>query len=362
MPEAAAPKDAKAAAPVAPLPPWQPTKLAHYSRKFKITVLLVFLVLIGWMMVPSDTVKTARKLITKIESADKQKPHENIAPVPVPTGDGKILNEQDDRSIKLAAAPDLGLSEDSGEGSLPRVGEDGRQPWQVYARPFNSADQRPKIAIVMMDLGLARIPTDAAINRLPANVTLAFDTQAPSVGAWGTRARDAGHETLLQIPMEPFDYPRSDPGPGSLLTTLPNTDNIERFLNALRQATGYVGITTMSGSRFTTSPEKLGTILSILRQRGLLFLDPRIAPHSAVIDMSRNMKVPAVLGTMRIDQDPTPASIDSALDQLEKTARLNGQAVGIATPLPITIERLQEWLKDLPQKGIALAPVSALVK
>ena len=31
------------------------------------------------------------------------------------------------------------------------------------------------------------------------------------------RAREAGHEVLLEVPMEPFDYPDNDPGPQTLL-------------------------------------------------------------------------------------------------------------------------------------------------
>ncbi len=213
----------------------------------------------------------------------------------------------------MTPAPDEGLSEDTPEGSLPRIGADGRQPWQVYARPFNTADTRTRIAIVITDLGLSRVDTDAAIARLPANVTLAFDVQSPVVGAWLSRARQDGHETLLMVPMEPFDYPRSDPGPNTLLTSLPNTDNLMRLQNSLREATGYVGITTLSGSRFTTNPEKLDPVLDLLKRRGLMFFDAHIAPHSAVPDIARERKIPVAVGTQQLDQNLSPAAVDAAL-------------------------------------------------
>jgi polysaccharide deacetylase 2 family uncharacterized protein YibQ len=182
------------------------------------------------------------------------------------------------------------------------------------------------------------------------------------IGAWCARARQDGHETLLSVPMEPFDYPRSDPGTNTLLTSLPNTDNLARFHWALRQSTGYVGVTTLTGSRFTTDPDKLGPILESLRKRGLMIFDTRAAPHSAIMDMARNLHVPAVASTTRIDQNPSPEAIDTALDQLEKNARLTGRAVGIASPSPAVIERLQNWTKTLPSRGIALAPLSAMVQ
>jgi hypothetical protein len=357
------------------LPPRRETILARYSRNFKMGVagVLLAVVVLPWLVkLPASWTakKNDERHLAKIESADDNK----IAGVMLPsdtsknlmqthtTAAGDIINDQDDHSIKLVPAPVNGLTEDTAEGSLPRISEDGRQPWQIYARPFNTADKRPRIGVVVVDLGLARGATDAAISRLPTNVTLAFDVQSPVVGAWCARARQDGHETLLMVPMEPFDYPRSDPGPNTLLTNLPNSDNLGRLLWALRQSTGYVGITTLSGSRFTTDPDKLTPVLDTLHNRGLMIFDARVAPHSVIMDMATRTHVAATAGTVRIDQDLAPDAIDAALDQLEKTARLTGHAVGITASSPVVIDRLQAWTKDLPAHGISLAPISAMIQ
>lgn len=357
------------------LPPRRETFLARYPRKWKIgaaAVLFAALVALAFVLAPSSPTNAPapeNKITASIQGADTDASRTNTAPDAAGNADAGssaagdiILNAQDDRTIKMTAAPAAGLSEDTAEGSLPRIAEDGRQPWQIYARPFNTADKRPRVAIVIVDLGLSRAATDAAINRLPANVTLAFDVQSPVVGAWCGRARQDGHETLLMVPMEPFDYPRSDPGPNTLLTSLPNSDNLGRLYWALRQSTGYVGITTLSGSRFTTDPDKLTSVLDVLHKRGLMIFDARVAPHSAIMDMAHNMHVAAAAATMRIDQNPSPEAIDAALSQLEKTAHLTGHAVGVASSMPVVIDRLQVWLKELPHQGIALAPISAMVQ
>ena len=130
----------------------------------------------------------------------------------------------------------------------------------------------------------------------------------------------------------------------------------------MRQGTGYVGITTLSGSRFTADPEKVRAVIDVLKKRGLMVFDARMAPHSVVMDEAREMRVPAVAETIRIDQSLAPDAIDDALNQLEKTARLTGRAVGMAASDPVVLDRLQAWLKDLPARGIALAPVSAMVQ
>jgi polysaccharide deacetylase 2 family uncharacterized protein YibQ len=271
------------------------------------------------------------------------------------------LNDQNDRSIRLVPAPDSTVTEDTAEGSLPRIGESGFRPWQVYSRPFNLADRRPRISIVITDLGMSRTITDQAI-QTPPPVTLSFNSQGPVIGAWGTRARQDGHETLLQIPVEPFDYPQSDPGPDTLLTNLSKSENMIRLLKTLRRATGYVGVTTTFGSRFTSDPARFDLILQPLRDRGLMLLDSRIAPRSVVTDMARSAGVPVAAASLRLDADLAPDAIQTALEDLEKTARQNGRAIGITSATPVMINQLQAWTKTLPERGIALAPLSAMVQ
>jgi polysaccharide deacetylase 2 family uncharacterized protein YibQ len=262
----------------------------------------------------------------------------------------------------MASAPEGDITEDTPEGPLPRISEDGRQPWQVYARPFNPGNTHPRIAIVITGLGFSRLASDAAIDELPPNVTLAFDVESPVVAAWSSRARQIGHETLLDVPMEPFDYPRSDPGPNTLLTNLPNSDNLQRFLWSLRQASGYIGITTLSGSRFTTDPDKIMPILEVMHKRGLMIFDARVAPHSTITDLAHDANVPAASLTQKIDGSLSPEAIDTALNQLEQTARLSGRAVGLAAASPLVIDRMKPWFEQLRHDGIALAPLSAVVQ
>ncbi len=353
-------------------PGWQETALARYPRKIKVGAACVLIAaLVARMLFPdASAVKKnihhlAEKpatIVTGLESKNANQIEGNKIEKISSAATSSIVNLQDDRSVQLSAAPDQGLSEDTVEGSLPRIGPDGRMPWQVYARPFNAADTRPRIAILITGLGFSQNVTDSAINQLPVNVTLAFDTRAPTVGAWCNHARQVGHETLLNIPMEPFDFPRSDPGTKTLLTSLSNADNLIRFQYSLHQASGYVGITTLSGSRFMTNSEKLDPIMDVLAHRGLLIVDAHIAPHSSVPDLAHERKIPFAVVNQQLDQSLTPEDIDAALDTLEQTAHLTGRAIGISAPYPIMIKKLQVWMKGLPERGIALAPVSAMVK
>ena len=148
----------------------------------------------------------------------------------------------------LAGVPDAALVEQSSLGPLPKVGADGRKPWQVYARPMDLKDDRPRISIVIIGLGLSRDATDAAINRLPGPVTLAFDPYATGLDDWVPLARQAGHEILLGVPMEPHDFPARDPGPQALMTSVDPQENLGRLTFLLSRLSGYIGIITVMGS------------------------------------------------------------------------------------------------------------------
>ena len=99
--------------------------------------------------------------------------------------------------------------------------------WERYRQPFNMADQRPRIAVVLSGLGLSDSATEAAINKLPAAVTLSFSPYARDLERWIALARARGHEVMLDLPMEPASFPAEDPGPQGLLTHLTVEDNLE---------------------------------------------------------------------------------------------------------------------------------------
>src|SRR5690606_14076316 len=121
--------------------------------------------------------------------------------------------------IELAPAPDQALVEETADGPLPKIAADGRKPSEVYARPV-PPDARidRRIALVVSGMGISESATAHAIEVLPPEVTLSFAPYGSGLQDWIAKARAAGHEVLLELPMEPFGYPQNDPGPHTLLT------------------------------------------------------------------------------------------------------------------------------------------------
>lgn len=254
------------------------------------------------------------------------------------------------------------LVERTPQGFLPKVAPDGRQPWQVYARPFEADDTRPRIAVVFTSLGLSSAATEAAIQGLPGGITLAFQPYADNLQHWIQLARAAGHEVLLNLPMEPVDYPSSDPGPQALFTALTPQQNLSRLDWALSRVTGYVGVTSFMGSRFITSRDAMLPVVQTLKDRGLLLLDSRASARSVATKLATELKVPRAINDRFLDTgEVTRVSIDSRLAEAERIALEVGTSVVIGQPYPVTIERVRAWAQGLEERGIALAPLSAVV-
>jgi polysaccharide deacetylase 2 family uncharacterized protein YibQ len=252
------------------------------------------------------------------------------------------------------------------EADLPKEGLLGPPPnppadGLSARKPFDRNDPRPRIAILVTDLGPSRSVAEAAIDRLPPEMSLAFLPFAVETEALADQARLSGHEILLDVPMEPADYPDDDPGPEALMTGNSDAENLKRLNWNLERASGYVGIVNFMGSRFTSSEAKLTPVLNQLHDRGLLIVDTRVNPLTAVPALARELKVPYAVADADIDMTASRDAIDANLARLEDIAHKQGHALGVASIYPVTFERLAEWAKSLPDKGIVLAPVSAVV-
>jgi uncharacterized protein len=263
---------------------------------------------------------------------------------------------------KRGANFDARLVEASRHGPIPRIGPDGGRPAEAYARPVHLPKPNvPRVVIVINGLGISTGTTAEAINKLPGPVTLAFTPYGAEIERAVARARGAGHEVLLQVPMEPVDYPDNDPGPQTLLTSLSSEQNLDRLHWLMSRFQGYVGITNAMGARFTATDKALSPVLREAGKRGLLYLDDGSSPRSLAGRMAGTSNVPFAKSEVTIDATPTAIEIDRALARLEAMARERGFAIGVASALPITIERITQWAKTAENRGFALVPVSAVV-
>ena len=234
-----------------------------------------------------------------------------------------------------------------------------RELWRRHAVVAAKSAGRPMIAVLIDDLGLNR-PNTRRTTALPAPLTMAFLTYAGDLEAQTARARAAGHELLLHVPMEPVSE-RKNPGPNVLAAELGPEEVLRRLRLGLERFSGYVGVNNHMGSRFTANAPGMTAVLAEIHQRGLAYVDSRTSRDSVAARIARAMGVPHAVRDVFLDNDPQAEKVALQLSITEEVARERGYAVAIGHPHDGTLDALEVWLRDLDQRGFSLVPVSKII-
>jgi len=217
----------------------------------------------------------------------------------------------------------------------------------------------PKVAIIIDDIGYDRIVAEKFLD-LDAVLTFSVLPYSPFQEKIVSKAHAKGFDIMLHLPMEPMEYPEVDPGPGRLLTEM-SPDQLLRQLNKDLDAILYIqGVNNHMGSKMTTDSSQMNQIFSILKKRGLFFVDSRTTDKSLSNQSARLLQVLYAQRDVFLDNIQKPDFIRQQIKQLVRIANRDGEAIGIAHPYPVTYEVLREALPDL-QKKVQLVPASSVV-
>jgi polysaccharide deacetylase 2 family uncharacterized protein YibQ len=264
----------------------------------------------------------------------------------------EALPERKGEIKALPAAPVKELQKRTAIGDLPTPSPDGRQPWQVYARPWSGPADHGKVAVVVVDMGLNKAATEAAIAKLPPEVTLAFSPYAQGLDKWVKKARDFGHEVMMVLPAEASGTQPRDPGPLGLTDSIPPESNQARLEGVMARGAGYTGLISI-GDKFAASAQ-IAQSLGTMRDHGLLYVGPGSAPSD---------RIPPIAPITAIaDTELFREAIEMRLNQVSIAARTKGKALVVINPSPLSFDRLMPWLNDFDGQKLVIVPVSTLVQ
>ena len=245
--------------------------------------------------------------------------------------------------VKLAPAPDTRLVEKSNYGLLPRIGVDGARPFEVYSRAIAldpGVRGSPRVALVVSGLGFNADRFESAIAKLPGAVTLGFAPTGPTIEQQAAQAREADHETVLQVAS--------------------GVDNLDSLRWQMGRFTGYVAVVNDLENKSLADRQATAPILEEIARRGLGYLDGG-SPNSVTHELTAWAPMPSAHADIVIDANATPEAVEAALSRLVELARQRGAAIGVASATTSSVERLARWGNELEAKGIALVPLSALM-
>lgn len=257
----------------------------------------------------------------------------------------------------LTRAPISGLSRKSRFGSVPAPDKNGLTPLSAYARPFeNSSDLHP-VSIVIGGLGVNSALTQQAINTLPADITLAFAAHAPKLQNWINQARAAGHEVLIEVPMEARNAENTQ-GLERILETQDLNQNTDHLDWHLSRAQGYFGITNYAGENFLARTDAILPVIENLRTAGLGFIYDGSTTHPSLPLLAETAGLKFETAYIILDTNPEAEVINSKLERLTAQAKAGSAPIAFGFAFPETLTAVKKWTQNLESQELILAPAS----
>jgi hypothetical protein len=216
------------------------------------------------------------------------------------------------------------------------------------------------VAIIIDDVGYDR-PLAEKFMELNGPFTMSILPHSPHRQIIARIAHAQGAEIMLHLPMEPLEYPEVNPGPGALLTSMSPNELIQVLEENLQAVPHVQGVNNHMGSKLTTQSEQIHQVFSVLKRRGLYFVDSRTTEGSVCQPSARLLQIPYSQRDVFLDHVQDPLFIRRQIRELVRLAKHKGEAIGIAHPHPTTYAILKETLPELRQQ-VELVPASRLVR
>jgi len=248
---------------------------------------------------------------------------------------------------------------------------DGIPPFEIFPydedsekeEPFlpeiHSPDRIPKVAIIIDDLGYDRRKARAFID-LGYPLTLSILPRSPFQKEIIEAALLSEMEILLHLPMEPREYPKVDPGPGALFMAMTPDVFVQELLANLDALPSIKGVNNHMGSRITEDRDRMTILFSVLKERGLFFVDSLTTAKSRAGEAARLTNLDFARRDVFLDHVSEPEFVERQMDRLLARARRKGTAIGIAHPNAATYRVLRSRLPQMDRHA-ALVPASSIV-
>ncbi len=249
-----------------------------------------------------------------------------------------------------------------GEEGPPRPAPTATRPPPPTAtpRPQPPPGARGRLAILLDDAGQS---TDlvAAAAALPPEVAVAVLPFLPHTSDVAAAMHRSGHEIWLHLPMEPEDYPKSNPGPGAVMVSMSEDDIRLTVRAALNNVPHVVGVNNHMGSKASADLRTTTWVMQELKARGLAFIDSRTTTRTVAEDAARAQGVPANRRKVFLDNQRSAGAIRRQLDEAVYRSRMEGEVIAIGHLAPVTVRVLAKELPKLAGRGADLVPPTELV-
>lgn len=243
----------------------------------------------------------------------------------------------------------------------PQGAETAPQPAPVSVQPAQP-EVKPgkKLYLIIDDAGQNLTQLQAFLN-LPFPLAIAVIPGLPHSRQAAERARAAGKEVLLHLPMEPVG--KENPGPLALLTSETEEQWAAKLALALADVPGALAVNNHMGSKATADSRLMTWLLGQLQARHLFFLDSLTTPVSESRSVGQRLNLRIQERDVFLDNERSREFILKALEEGKSIAGKKGRAVMIGHVWTSELaEVLTEIYPFLLDEGFTLEDIGSLLR
>jgi len=224
---------------------------------------------------------------------------------------------------------------------------------------------RGAIAVVIDDVGNADGSLER-LARLDGPLAIAVLPSAPRAREAASLAKRRGWDLLVHLPMEGARGPAE---PETISSGDDDATIARRVAAAIDGVPGASGLNNHQGSLATADRRVVRAVLSVVRQRGLFFLDSRTSAASVAAEEARALGLATIPRDVFLDdaraeaaaEGGAPEALATAWSRALGLAAANGHAIVIGHPSASTVDFLAVSLPALERRGVLRVKVSELV-
>ncbi|NOT33291.1 MAG: divergent polysaccharide deacetylase family protein [Candidatus Eisenbacteria bacterium] len=238
----------------------------------------------------------------------------------------------------------------------------------VLARPprEEEPEERPnaRLALVLYGFGDETVLAESLMV-LPAPFAVAIVPGARGSAAMFGAAHHASREVVLQLPLEPVNYPQVNPGPGTLLVTMRPARVQSGVRHYIDQARPVAAVANHMGSLATQDMTLMTAVYDELRDRRLPFLHVMPAAGAVCRSLASEMGVVYDEPDETLDYEPRAAdtrALDKRWKQVLEEARRRGRMMVWVRATPTTARWLRRASLPKQLEGVDLVPLTSVLR
>jgi uncharacterized protein len=301
---------------------------------------------------------------TKSDTVDgKSAIRMNIGLVDTLEGDGVTVTTHTIWLVSSAGAPvPPPVKRDNEEEiTLPtknKVPEPKETPSKKKAEPV-LPNERGRLALVIDDFGLTMAGVDDFLN-MQRPLTLSILPYHPYSAEIARQAVARGKQAMLHLPTEPLGGERMEPT--TILTTMTDEQIKTRAQEAIAAVPDIIGVNNHQGSKATADARVMQAALSVIREKGLFFVDSRTNTNSVAFKTAQSLHIKTAENDLFIDNSNDLEAIKRQLRIAGNLAVRQGEAIAIGHIRPNTAAAIKAMIPELESMGVRLVFVSQLVQ